>query len=238
MSRYGSETHPEVAAQQQLVMGLKGQYEALGVAPVAAAVGAAPAWGQAAPVAAVAPVAAADGAAPAWGQPSPAGSQPAPRPRLSAGSACRASPPSRLSRRPLSQHRNRLLSPPRPSRRRHHGFSPPLPPPPPRRRRGRQRTAPRTRACPRGRRPIRPSPRWSCWPAAWSWSSSNGQGTGPGSPRSTAGPAGSTPAGSCRGADPRPPRGDPTREARERRARCPPLMMSGPARPAARWGVV
>ena len=73
MSRYGSETHPEVARQQQLVMGLKGQYEALGVAPVAAAVGAAPAWGQAAHVAAVAPVAAADGAAPAWGQPAPAG---------------------------------------------------------------------------------------------------------------------------------------------------------------------
>jgi RsiW-degrading membrane proteinase PrsW (M82 family) len=87
MSRYGSETHPEVARQQQLVMGLKGQYEALGVAPVAGMVGAAPAWGQAAPVAPVAPVAAAVGAAPAWGQPSQPAAQAAPQPAPQAAAA-------------------------------------------------------------------------------------------------------------------------------------------------------
>ena len=43
MSRHGDESHPEVARQQQLVLGLKGQYEALGMAPVVAAV---PAWTQ------------------------------------------------------------------------------------------------------------------------------------------------------------------------------------------------
>jgi len=139
------------------------------------------------------------------------------RNRLRRGASPPSRPARRLRNRLLSQHRNRLRNPPRPSQRRNHGFSLPLPPPPPRRRRGRQRTAPRTRACPRGRRPIRPSARWSPWPAAWSWSSSNGPGTGPGSPRSTAGPAGSTPAGSCRGADTHLPRGGPnprsTREA-------------------------
>jgi len=69
MSRFRDEAHPEVARQQQLVMGLKGQHGALGMAPVAAA----PVWGQ--PVQPAQPVAAQQ--APTWVQPAAA---PAPIP--------------------------------------------------------------------------------------------------------------------------------------------------------------
>ena len=78
MSRYGSEQHPEVARQQQFVLGMKAQLAAMGTASVMAA---APAWGQpassapaqVAPVP-VAPVQAQPGTQPApvvWGQPAP-----------------------------------------------------------------------------------------------------------------------------------------------------------------------
>src|SRR5450759_4992691 len=70
MSRYGSEQHPEVARQEQFVLGMKAQFAAMGAAPAMAA---APAWGQPAQAAPVmgAPV---QGQPAAWGQPA----QPAP----------------------------------------------------------------------------------------------------------------------------------------------------------------
>ena len=65
MSRYGSEQHPEVARQQQFVLGMKGQLAAMGAAPV---MGAAPAWGQPASSAPV-PGAPVQAQPAGWGQP-------------------------------------------------------------------------------------------------------------------------------------------------------------------------
>jgi RsiW-degrading membrane proteinase PrsW (M82 family) len=78
MSRYGSEQHPEVARQQQFVLGMKAQLAAMGTAPAMAA---APAWGQpasSAPAqAAPAQVAPVQAAPAGWGQPAQV-AQPAP----------------------------------------------------------------------------------------------------------------------------------------------------------------
>ena len=123
-----------------------------------------------------------------WGQPAqPASSAPA-----------QAAPPPRQPRLRSRGFRQRSPSPSRPRRSNPPWFRRPPPHRPPC---GPPRTSPLTRACPPGRPPIRHRPRSSRWPAGLSWSLPSGPGTGRGSPPSMAGPAGWTPAGSCRGPD-------------------------------------